>query len=90
MKDIYAFDKADVLKADGCTEKDAERFLQKGTAIYSPEDFFSMLKDSPETAKQFGCSGVDEVIKKCKSGFMVGDTSFTEYEGVPCVIEYVL
>lgn len=49
-----------------------------------------MLKDSPETAKQFGCSGVDEVIKKCKSGFMVGDTSFTEYEGVPCVIEYVL
>lgn len=39
MKDIYAFDKADVLKADGCTEKDAERFLQKGMQYTAPRIF---------------------------------------------------
>ena len=90
MKNIYEFSEIDILKADGCTQKEAEKHLKNGATIYSPEDYFSMLKDFPEIAEEFGIFELEQVIKKCENNETSGDTDFTEYKGIPCVIEYIL
>lgn len=90
MKNIYNFSKIDILKADGCTEKEAKKYLEKGTTIYSPEDYLSMLSDCPDISEEFGIYKIDHIIEKCKNKETIGDTNFTEYEEIPCVIEYVL
>lgn len=90
MKTIYDFDKIEVLKADGCNEKEAEKHLKSGTTIYTPEDYFSMLQDFQEVAEEHEIEKIEQIIEKCKAETRSGDTFFTEYGGVPCVIEYVL
>ena len=90
MKNIYSFDKIEVLKADGCTASEAKKFLEKGAAIYTPEDYFAMLAENPEVAEEMGITGIQQILERCKTNSQIGDTNFLEFRGIPCVIEYIL
>lgn len=90
MKNIYSFDKIEVLKADGCTASEAKKILEKGATIYTPEDYFAMLEENPEVAEEMGIAEIQQVLEKCKTNSQIGDTNFLEFRGIPCVIEYIL
>lgn len=90
MKNIYSFDKIEVLKADNCTEKEAKKHLEKGTTIYSPEDYFSMLQEFTEVAEEMGITGIQQILERCKTNSQISDTNFLQFRGIPCVIEYIL
>ena len=90
MKNIYDFNEINIMMENGCTRRDAEEHLKKGVTIYSPEDYLSMLREFPEVAEEMGISEIDQILKKCESGERIGDTIFTEYRKIPCIIEYVL
>lgn len=87
---IYDYAEIDVLKSDGCSEREAKKYLAKGTSIYSPKDCFQMLKDFPAVAAEVGISEEAQVSERCQKGEQMGDTHFTSYKGAPCVIEYVV
>ena len=89
MKNIYSFDEIEVLKADNCTEKEAKKHLEKGTTIYSPEDYLQMLKDC-NLREEMGITGIQQILERCKTNSQIGDTNFLEFRGIPCVIEYIL
>lgn len=90
MKNIYEFSEIDILKADGCTQKEAEKHLKNGATIYSSEDYLGMLKDFPEIAEEYGIFDTEQIVKKCENNETLGDAVFMKYNGIPCVIEYVL
>ena len=90
MKNIYDFNEINIMMENGCTRRDAEEHLKKGVTIYSPEDYFSMLREFPEIAEEMGISEIEQILEKCESGGRIGDTIFTKYKGFPCIIEYVL
>ena len=90
MANIYSYNAIDVLKADGCSDKEAKAHLEKGTTIYTPEDYDKLLKDCPELAEEMNISGVDQILEMCKSDKRIVDTYFTTYKNIPCVVEYVL
>ena len=90
MKNIYTFSEIEIMMENGCTRKDAEEHLKKGVTIYSPEVYFYMLQEFPEVAEEMGISEIEQILEKCKSGERIGDTIFTEYRKIPCIIEYVL
>lgn len=89
VKSIYDFSEVEVLKADNCTEKEAKKHLEKGTTIYSPEDYLQMLKDC-NLCEEMGLFNVLEIEKYCKQNKRIYDTFFTVFKSFPCVIEYVL
>lgn len=66
MKDV------EILKIDGCTEKEAERLLKKGTQVWeSPDQWIENLKES-------GCYEGQTVDMLNKVDFQ-GKTYYIEY-----------
>lgn len=84
-----------ILMADHCTRKEAERHLQRGTSVYSPEGFvedFVMACDYPEEVlEEYGCKTPDQLLERCKAGNLFADCiSCVEYDGEKYVIAYCL
>ena len=90
MKNIYNFSEIEIMMENGCTRRDAEEHIKKGVTIYSPEAYFYMLQEFPEVAEEMGISEIEQILEKCEFGERIGDTIFTEYRNIPCIIEYVL
>lgn len=96
---IYDIDKIDVLISDGCTRNEAERHLNCGTVVFTPEDFvqsFVLACDDPsEILDDAGCKTLDELLDVCKSGKLrLQDSSNGFYvdgdKSYPYVIVYFL
>lgn len=70
-------------------KKEAEYFLEKGTTVYNPNDYFLMLKEG-NMLEMMNINNELDIINMCKKGFKCEDTSFLMYNDLPYVIEYVL
>lgn len=99
MKNIYDFDKAEVLMNDKCTKEEAKKHLNKGACIYTPEDFLKNyvceFYNVDEALEEFGVSSLDDLLSACKSGNLSADcisSGIFYHEGkeIPYVITYCL
>lgn len=96
---IYDIDKIDVLISDGCTRNEAERHLNCGTVVLTPEDFvreYVANSDAPQDIlDEAGCETLEEFLDVCKSGKLrLEDISNGIYsdggKSYPYVIAYAL
>ena len=99
MKTIYGFDKIDVLMDDRCTRQEAERHLENGACVWTPEEFVAVWvgeSDNPdEVIEGLGYSSSESLLAACKSGELRSDciSSGQLKDGddlVPYVITYCL
>lgn len=98
-KSIYDIDKVSVLMDDHCTREEAERHLERGTCVWTPEDFVSIFVADSDAPSYFlessGCSSLDDLLEKCRSGILVADDISNGFyrdgdDLLPYVITYCL
>lgn len=97
IKNAYGFPPEYILQDDGCTRKEAQDHISRGTTIYTPEEYALMLSEMEDSEDYFEDMGIDlegpileQVQKYCQEGRHEGDTSFDNILGIPYIIEYVL
>lgn len=92
---IYDIDQISVLMDDHCTEAEAERHLENGACIWSPEDFVSEWienNDCPDDVlESIGCESAADALAKCKAGALrAADISNGFYRSGETLIPYVI
>lgn len=77
----------EVLIFDKCTKKEAKHYLEKGTTVFNPDDYFEMLKDYG-LLESMNIKNKSDIIDMCKKSYKCEDTSFLMYNDIPYIIEY--
>lgn len=88
-------DPVEILIDAGSTESEAQHHLDRGSAVWSPEDFVeSYVKasdDAEDLLDSFGCDSFDSLLSLCRSGsFSAEDIASVEHDGKIYIITYVL